>query len=85
MTYLTMRDGVGRSGVLAAGAGVAHLAGRRLQHVTEQQKQLEDAKYIYSTSRTFQIAERHLPSLPCHLMIHLTPVAPLDSRLRGNA
>jgi len=72
-------------GVLEAGAGVAHLAGRRPQHVTEHQKQLEDGKYFYSTSRIFQIAERHLPSLPCHPMIHLAPVAPLDSRLRGNA
>ena len=85
MTYVTMRDGVGWRGVLEAGAGVAHLASRRPQHVTEHQKQLEDGKYFCSTSRTFQIAEKHLPGLPCHPMIHLAQVAPLDSRLRGNA
>jgi hypothetical protein len=61
---------------------LANSPGGVFEHVIERQKQLEYAKYFYSTSRCFRFSSKHVPS---HSMIQLGRVTTLDSRLRGDA
>jgi hypothetical protein len=64
-------------------SGVATTGERDVvEHVIEHQKQLEDAKYFYSTSRTLRVSWNHLPS---YSTIHSVQVTTLDSCLCDNA